>query len=228
MNTSSTRSSTPASFDAALSVINTDSGNPVIALPNRRCPERVIDGKMWHLLEQAANIRRGSLISPIWEHGAEYFDITELEKPHRWICNYCDGSVTLQLTQSTSNASRHLRRAHSLILKRQISEVASDEVSEASFSASDRGEVRRIKEFRALVTPVNIDRIRRTLVRWIVQCQIPFRGVSNEYFRVFLLCLQPSLERYIPQSHSTIADWVKEDFLEARIELTSQLAIARS
>jgi hypothetical protein len=40
--------------------------------------------------------------------------------------------------------------------------------------------------------------------------------------------LQPSLERYIPQSHSTIADWVKEDFLEARIELTSQLAIARS
>jgi hypothetical protein len=232
MDTSSTRSSTPASFDAALSVINLqpDSpvNSPVNALPSRRCLERFIDGKTWQLLEQQANIRRGSPISPIWQHGVEYFDIDEPEKPHRWICNYCDGSVTLQLTQSTSNASRHLKRAHLLVLKRQISEVASDEVSEGSFSASDRGKVRRINEFRALVTPVNIDRVRRALIRWIVQCQIPFRGVSNKYFRDFLLCLQPSLERYIPQSHSIITDWVKEDFLEARMELTSQLAVVKS
>jgi hypothetical protein len=212
MNTSSTRSSTPASFDAALSVINLDvdpdsgtpnSDNPVIALPNRRCPERAIDGKIWHLLEQAANIRRGSPISPIWEHGAEYFDITEPKKPHRWICNYCNGSVTLQLTQSTSNASRHLKRAHSLILKRQISEVASDEVSEASFSASDRGEVRRIKEFRALVTPVNIDRIRRALVRWIVQCQIPFRylmSISGPFYYACNLLLSDIFLNHIRQS----------------------------
>ena len=51
------------------------------------------------------------------------------------------------------------------MLKRQISEVASDEVSEGSFSASNRGKVRRINEFRALVTPVNIDRVRRALIR---------------------------------------------------------------
>ena len=79
MDTSSTRSSTPASFDAALSVINLQPDSPVNspmnALPSRRCPERFIDGKTWQLLKQQANIRRGSPISPIWEHGAEYFDI---------------------------------------------------------------------------------------------------------------------------------------------------------
>jgi hypothetical protein len=78
------------------------------------------------------------------------------------------------------------------------------------------------------VTSVNVDRIRHSLIQWIVQCQIPFRGISNEYFQELLLCLQPSLGRYIPTSHQTIADWVKEDFLEAKIYLNRQLLVAKS
>ena len=230
MDTSSTRSSTPASSDAALSVIDylpVDLVDPSDSLlPSKRCTERRVDGKMWYLLEQAANIRRGSITSRIWDHGAEYCDITESEKPHRWICNYCDGSVTLSMTQSTSNATRHLKRAHQIVIKRQISEVASDEISEVS-EASIIDSVKK-RQFRSLVTSVNVDRIRHSLIQWVVQCQIPFRGISNEYFRELLLCLQPSLGRYIPTSHQTIADWVKEDFLEAKIYLNSQLLVAKS
>jgi hypothetical protein len=69
MDTSSTRSSTPASSDAALSVIDylpVDLVDPSDSLlPSKRCTERRVDGKMWYLLEQAANIRRGSITSRI-------------------------------------------------------------------------------------------------------------------------------------------------------------------
>lgn len=52
--------------------------------------------------------------------------------------------------------------------------------------------------------------------------------MSTTSVRDLLLRLAPTLEKYIPKSHSTVAAWVKEDFDEARKSVISQSAAAQS
>jgi hypothetical protein len=65
------------------------------------------------------------------------------------------------------------------------------------------------------VTAVNIDEFRRKLVRWVVQDQISYSKVRTEAFKELLICLQPAIDKYLINSHSTITSWCNSDYDEA-------------
>lgn len=237
MSESSTRLSSPTLSSSTLSDFQNelDLANALSLLPpTRRANERRIDGLVWKRLDKPANIRRGSWISDIWLHGAEYETINhKKECLNRWICDYYDATVTFITKQGNSNMNRHLKNAHNLVLKRHRSETEesqsrrqSTEVAESIESEALNPVKKRL--FRSLTTVVNVDKMRKYLIQWVVQEQIPFSAVSTTSFRDFLLCLSPSLERYIPHSHSTVVEWVQKDFDEARKSLGAQLASSRS
>jgi hypothetical protein len=168
-------------------------------LSSRRSDSRRINGKTWSLIEHAANIRRNSQVSRIWEYGAEYVNHSERNAGSYWICDHCDSMIALRRSQSNWNASRHLLKAHSIRVKREISEVEEEEQAQQT--------ERREETFAALIARVNIDRFRELLVRWVVQSQAPYSAVKSQAFRDLLLCLQPGIEKYLVRSHNTIASW---------------------
>lgn len=189
-------------------------------LSSRRSDSRRINGKTWSLIEHAVNIRRNSQVSRIWEHGAEYVNHSERNAGSYWICDHCDSMIALRRSQSNWNASRHLLKAHSIRVKREISEVEEEEQAQQT--------ERREETFAALIARVNIDRFRELLVRWVVQSQAPYSAVKSQAFRDLLLCLQPGIERYLVRSHNTIASWVDEEYQRGRQVIKSQLQLSLS
>jgi hypothetical protein len=57
---------------------------------------------------------------------------------------------------------------------------------------------------------------------------MPLSCVESTYFRQLLQCIQPSIERYLPESHNTMRGWIIKDFEAAQLSVTQQLAIAKS
>ena len=184
-------------------------------LLSRRGDSRRIHGKTWSLTAHATNIRRNSQISRIWEHGAEYVNLSEPNTGSHWICDHCDSIIALRRSQSNWNASRHLLKAHNIKVKREINEEEEEQ--------EERQAERREATFAALIARVNVDKFRELLIRWIVQSQIPYSAVKSEAFRDLLLCLQPGIERYLVRSHNTIASWVDEEYQKGRQVIKSQL-----
>ena len=198
--------------------------------------DRTINGKLWICVPHATNIRRGSKISRIWEHGGEYRDSQDLDGASSWICDLDNAIVSMKGRQGTSNASRHLLNKHGIRVKRTASEISGDSDKEED-NESDTSQPRqpqprqsqpRQQEFRSLVTTVDIERFRGLLVKWVVQCQVPFSAVTHEQFKAILLCLQPHIERYLLRSSTTMTSWVRTAYEEARISLKSQLALSKS
>jgi BED zinc finger len=85
---------------------------------SRRGENRRIRGVSWLRAGRRANIRRGSQISRIWDHGDEYIDISRPETSSSWICDYCDSVIAIRKTLSSLNVIRHLKDAHQILLKR--------------------------------------------------------------------------------------------------------------
>ena len=166
-------------------------------IPSRRSQSRRINGRIWNQAAHPSNIRRNSHSSGIWQHGTEYIELGQQTDSSSWICDHCDSIISLARSQSTFNVSRHLENVHKILVKRKRDETES--------AKEDRDQETPRKEgFSALIARVNIERFRQLLVRWIVQCQIPFSAIKQEPFRDLLICLQPSIERYLIRSHTTI------------------------
>ena len=177
----------------------------------RRIEHRQINGTIWSLVEHPANIRRNSHTSRIWDHGGEYANLQAPNSDYSWICDHCNSVIKLARSQTRWNISRHLRKAHKIETKREISEVEEegDEEDEAIKATHSEG-------FRTLVTRIDIERFRRLLVRWIVQGQIPFSAVKLAQFRDLLICLQPGIERYLVRSPTTMKSWIDDEYRRAR------------
>src|SRR5271156_4167713 len=156
-------------------------------LSSRRGETRRIDGVVWYLIDHAANIRRGTPRSPIWDHGAEYCTNPGFPDPRSWICDYCDSVIKLNKSnQSSWNIKRHLSKQHKILTKREIFEAAEEEEEEEEEDGRDKRsrtastQDSQSERFSTLVARVNIDRFRQLLVRWVVQSQIPYSAVKHE------------------------------------------------
>ena len=79
------------------------------------------------------------------------------------------------------------------------------------------------ENFAALVARINVVKFRKSLVRWIVQDQIPFSTIKSVRFQEVLLYLQPGIERFLVNSHNTISSWVDSDYQQARQTVKIQL-----
>jgi len=131
-------------------------------LGSRRGEHRQINGKSWLQVTHIPNIRRGSRVSRIWEHGAEYIDLSTDLPINHWICDHCDTVIKLSRSQTTWNISRHLLKTHGIKTKRVLSEVNNESQDESQDEAS------LPDNFAALVARINVVKFRKLLVRWIV------------------------------------------------------------
>ena len=217
------RTSSSFSLPATPTPLRTPTPSVSESIASKRCEIRRIGGKVWQQVSRTPNIYRKSAESRIWLHGSEYSDICDPKAPHHWICDYCDKSIAIRVSGSTSNHSRHLFDTHKISVKRNRREVQEEE----EVGSQEEEETRPVK-VAALVARLNVERFRGLLVKWIVQAQVPFSTIEDSGFRDILLALQPSLDRYLIKSHHSISKWVKDDYQEARQHLKSLLNQSRS
>jgi hypothetical protein len=116
----------------------------------------------------------------------------------------------MQATEVTTNALRHLRGAHSLILANaRTRKRARDE-----FDEDDEGVI--VPQVKGIMTVVNVDEFRYRLTRWIVNCHIPFNKVEHPDFQALFKSVNSSITSYLIRSGNTIRSWAEDDFLEAK------------
>ena len=172
--------------------------------------------ELWIAVDHVANTYRKSQKSQIWDLGTEFVSIDG--KTAAWKCSICETVVVLS-NKSTSNATRHLRKKHRIM---QADDEDEDKGAVATQAKSTDG------AYHALVNRVDITQFRKLLVDWIVQDQLPLSSVKSTSFRAMLLCLQPSIERYLIKSHNTMRSWVVDEFEQARLLVKQRLALAKS
>jgi hypothetical protein len=82
--------------------------------PNSRdsMPIELVGGRRFLKVDQAANLRAGSKVSKIWEHGFGYRLLDNGLRDKYWRCKYCKAKKLLKITEAgnttTSHAIRHL------------------------------------------------------------------------------------------------------------------------
>ena len=195
--------------------ISTPTPTPMPSIQGRslRAEERRIKGVVWRLID-TPSIRRKQDNSGIWSHGARYINIDRPRDPPHFICHHCNTVMKPSSSQSTSNYLRHLKRRHDIILDRQETEEEEAENEEDSVVAQSQVTSRTVtsRTLSALVTSINIDRWRQLLLRYIIECQVPYSVVKQPQFRELLIYAQPSIQRYLVQSGNSIKSWVEDEY----------------
>lgn len=203
------------------------------------------NGQLWLIWPHAANRKRGSLTSDIWQLGQDYISAAD-RNVHAWRCGLCKGPNVAFIPlprNSTSNPGRHLKRVHHRKLVKTRREGQEEEEEE---EAEDRLLYRNstvtpsstapetVIDNRAttpkitqLTQSVNIEAFRRSLMRWIVKQHIPFLAIEDDDFRAILVELNQSVAGYLV-SADTIRNWVRNDFHFATVLVKGYLASALS
>jgi hypothetical protein len=76
-----------------------------------------INGKTYLSIDHAANLRKGTSVSWIWEYGRELRLLDREDWQRCWQCGLCgQGNETIYvIDDSTYNAGQHLRKKHKVI-----------------------------------------------------------------------------------------------------------------
>jgi hypothetical protein len=191
--------------------------------------DRRIKAQLFRLLDHTANLRRTPMISRIWDFGGEYYDIHKPNGPHYWICDRCDSVHSIPTNKSTSSMIRHLKRKHRIVIEREArasSQVQS--IEEEVSMAEERASVTTPARFQAVVHTVNVDLFRQKLIKWVIRHRVPFRGAISTDFRDLLITIQPSIEKVLPVTHQTIANWVLATYYDAQETIKERLSKAKS
>jgi hypothetical protein len=72
------------------------------------------------------------------------------------------------------------------------------------------------------------DALRRDLMSWIVQDNVPFQTVESEHFRKLLNRVHPFMDDDVVPCATTVSRWIKTEFLLHKHEIRSALASAIS
>jgi hypothetical protein len=162
--------------------------------------------RRYTFIDHAANRRRGSKQSGIWEFGHEYQDTSN---PTRriWRCSLCLSSSLFSLSgNTTAPPISHLRKKHRKLLQEEDT-VLEEEDQEV---------------VRGLVHSVNIPRFRYHLLRWIVRRHISFTEVEDEDFQAILTELNTTIKPYLV-SRNTIRNWAENEFIEAQQQIVDNV-----
>ncbi len=145
----------------------------------------------------------------IYSHGTA---LTELNtKDKYWACNICDSHARKRLfrADSITTAADHLTKVHSLRKNPTeyddtsfsgINTLSSQTSSQPSIrDAFGRPSKKQKTADSAILIRSFADRFKDLLVRWIVHYQIPLVAVENEYFRLLLTLIMPTLLIVLPR-----------------------------
>ena len=69
-----------------------------------------------------------------------------------------------------------------------------------------------IKSSGSLITPLDPDKFRILLIKWIICQHISFHQVESKQFHNLITYCSPVLESILPQSGDTICNWVLNEF----------------
>jgi BED zinc finger len=225
--------------------------------PNSRnsMPIELVSGRRFLKVDQTANLRAGSKVSKIWEHGFEYRSLDNGLRDKYWRCKYCKAKKLLKITEAgnttTSHAIRHLKKKHPVSWSRGLDEEEDQEedqemdntpsttLSTPSNSSGNTipqmfatigaaaGQVAR-DGYRALVSAIDADKFRWMLIKWIVSMHIALSVVENKHFRELIITIAPALEKFVVHSGTTIRRWIRSEFEKQRLIIKKRLAKARS
>ena len=81
-----------------------------------------------------------------------------------------------------------------------------------------------IKSSGSLITPLDPDKFRILLIKWIICQHISFRQVESKQFRNLITYCSPVLESILPQSSDTIRNWVLKEFHKYQKNLTDSFS----
>ena len=166
----------------------------------------------------------------IWEHGLSLLDPQSNEK--YWACKHCHEARSLKhqlylSTSSTNNWWKHLKQEHRI--QKEGSESSTSILSPGA--QIDSYLIEPIEEpTKPTIAKGKLEQLKDLFIRWIVTMHISFYVVECQPFRALLRWFSNStgLTTWLPQSHSTITDWVLSAFLRQKQELCQILGHARS
>jgi hypothetical protein len=206
-----------------------------------KLPIRTINGQRYLEVDQSANRRAGSKISPIWQHGLELraMDSPNLDK--YWLCGLCPlKSVIMKITKGTNSnttaAMRHLKTIHKVSFKQELGQDNEEEPEDPATSSPDpsvadmllSAPARVAKRFGALVTRIDAENFRWFLLKWIITMHIALVIIESESFREFIHTIAPALDSFMVSSSTSIRNWIMKLFKAQTLVIKNKLAKARS
>jgi hypothetical protein len=130
-----------------------------------------------------------------------------------WRCRYC--MTDYQLSGGTSNIEKHLSKIHELFEDSPKDKRAKNQqivLDQAMASAESNPQKRRRLNYDEATTDINPDVLEVLYVRFISACNQSLRLVECPEFRALLAYLNRDIEIWLPDSHPTIAEWVKRQY----------------
>ena len=163
-----------------------------------RCPEgRLLDHAQYRIRHKR-NVGDKGKISWVYQYGAEL----ESRPNHKWwLCEICHAKKRHErhifAAESTSSIADHLNSFH------KIEKDGSKQEAEG-----------QQEDFFLLTQAFNEDVYKQKLIDWCIKLRLSYREVTDEATVDLLTYGKPSLERLLPQHHSTLSRWVKESFAD--------------
>ena len=165
-------------------------------------------GNRWFHIDETAKQRRNAPRSKIWDHGSEYRKEANIHLK-AWRCGYClQDYLVVYTSDATSNCRRHLAAIHNMELDKSKGKNEEEE---------EQVPVERQLQLRSLVQSVNVDNFRFHMLRWIVECHIPFSIVEDQNFQLMMKSVNSTVQDYLVKSGDTIRNWMEDEFMEARL-----------
>lgn len=143
--------------------------------------------------------------SRIWQYGRLYFRVDDDTK-HAWRCGLCaNNTLVLIDASSTSNARKHIIHSHRIDIN-----------TESTTPSKGGGDVAEEVTYRELYHVINVDTFRFHLIRWIVECHIPFNVVEDTNFQAMLRALNSTVDSHLLTSGDGVRNEVENEFVTAQ------------
>ena len=181
---------------------------------DRPSGEFKLNGRVFRKATDFANRRRRTKTSHIWDKdkGFEIVDV-KTGKRHYYCVECCDKAkdenyVPL-VVKGTSNITDHWKKKHGIDAKGKPIQTPSKDVSTNLLSAID------------------YDFWKLSLIQWIVYCHIAFSQIENLYFRKMMKLLNATVATFLP-CRNTLRKWIMDEFERQKRKKRHELRAAWS
>lgn len=192
---------------------------PIAKLPRVFFNDRAFILQTW--------IKRKGGKKPSWvtHHGYFLLEVINNKTDRRfWMCSICDRTKNpenrLFAGTATSSAADHLMARHQI----SASIEANKTPSVAEISLHD---LRTKKRKVDAITSLTYTDFKEALIHWVVDANIPLAAVEHKSFQRLIHMPKEAIQ-LMPESHSTVKNWLLEDFNTAKGILKERLSKATS
>lgn len=164
--------------------------------------------------------------SLVWEEGSTWAARDAPAIVRGWKCRRCEKIVPLH-NGAPSNAQKHLRNAHGIILDKTSrttpSEVDGDDWSSMTSSPQpSRLKIPVPQQQAQLVVRPNIPLFRTSILEWYLQRHLPFDSVEDPAFRRAIIAANAGMKEYL-FGRDAMRNWAKEEYVVAKNKIKELL-----